>query len=49
VCEQYHSFLSWVLRSATHMRQDNFMRLLRLAVDLWNTSKLKMMSVLPMD
>ncbi len=46
MCEQYHSFLSWVQRTATHMRQDNFMCILRLAMDLWNADKLEAMKVI---
>lgn len=35
-CEQYHSFLRRLKRSATNMNQPNFMRLMRSFVNLWN-------------
>jgi hypothetical protein len=35
-CEQYHSYISRLRRSATHMKQSTFMQFLRAFVNLWN-------------
>ncbi len=37
ICEQYHSYLQKFCRSVTRMNQENFMRMMRVFIDLWNS------------
>ena len=43
ICEQYHSYISRIRAAATGMKLGNFVRCLRMWVDLWNADKLEQM------
>jgi hypothetical protein len=41
ICEQFHSFIRRFKTAATGMKMANFMRWLRVWVDVWNNDKVQ--------